>query len=281
MAEPGFEPFSNAVFELLPILPVVTDLLAVRANREQPPQSLDACQRFFQLGSARSQASLRPDGAHSHLESGTQLFAAKGSSGSKPQPGPPFAESVASRRHSPTSFIGGFPFPLNSGSCEWGLREGTNRDFQRVLSIGRSRPEVPWGRETRNLLGFTHFCGRLNSSRAFIVWRITAKKRMVAKLKAIKAELQRRKHHRTTEVGAWLRKVVLGYYQYHGVPGNSTQLRIFSRRVGRLWRSVLVRRSQRAQVRWGRLSPLLKQWIPQPRILHPYPDARFAATHPQ
>jgi hypothetical protein len=45
----------------------------------------------------------------------------------------------------------------------------------------------------------------------FIVWRITAKKRMVAKLKAIKAELQRRKHHRTTEVGAWLRKVVLEY----------------------------------------------------------------------
>ena len=132
--------------------------------------------------------------------------------------------------------------------------------------------------ETFTFLGFTHFCGQLNSSRAFIVWRITAKKRMVAKLKAIKAELQRRKHHRTTEVGAWLRKVVLGYYQYHGVPGNSTQLRIFSRRVGRLWRSVLVRRSQRAQVRWDRLSPLLLRWIPPPRILHPYPDARFGAT---
>jgi hypothetical protein len=38
---------------------------------------------------------------------------------------------------------------------------------------------------------------------------------MGAKLKAIKAELQRRKHHRTTAVGAWLRKVVQGYYQYH------------------------------------------------------------------
>src|ERR1700688_4617441 len=88
--------------------------------------------------------------------------------------------------------------------------------------------------ETFTFLGFTHFCGQLNSRRAFIVWRITAKKRMVAKLKAIKAELQRRKHHRTTEVGAWLRKVVLGYYQYHAVPGNSTQLRIFNRRVGRL-----------------------------------------------
>jgi hypothetical protein len=69
----------------------------------------------------------------------------------------------------------------------------------------------------------THFCGQRISDKAFIVWRITAKKRMVAKLKAIKAELQRRKHHRTTEVGAWLRKVVLGYYQYHAVPGNSTQ----------------------------------------------------------
>jgi len=129
-------------------------------------------------------------------------------------------------------------------------------------------------------LGFTHFCGQRIRDGAFIVWRITAKKRMVAKLKAIKAELQRRKHHRTTEVGAWLRKVVLGYYQYHAVPGNSTQLRIFQGRVCWLWRSVLVRRSQRAPVRWVRISPVFNRWIPQPRILHPYPDARFAATHP-
>jgi hypothetical protein len=54
---------------------------------------------------------------------------------------------------------------------------------------------------------------------------------MVAKLKAIKLELQRREHHRTTEVGIWLRKVVLGYHQYRVVPGNSTQLCSFSRRV--------------------------------------------------
>ena len=53
-----------------------------------------------------------------------------------------------------------------------------------------------------------------------------------------------------------------------------------TRRVGWLWRTVLVRRSQRAQMRWARLYPLLTRWIPQPRILHPYPDARFAATHP-
>jgi RNA-directed DNA polymerase len=158
-------------------------------------------------------------------------------------------------------------------------------DKTRLIEFGRfaarDRKQRGEGKpETFTFLGFTHFCGQLTNG-AFIVWRITAKKRMVAKLKALKAELQRRKHHRTSEVGAWLRKAVMGYYQYHAVPGNSTQLRIFSRRVCWLWRSVLIRRSQRAQVRWARLSPLLTRWIPQPRILHPYPDARFAATHPR
>jgi len=103
---------------------------------------------------------------------------------------------------------------------------------------------------------------------------------MVAKLKAIKAELRRRMHDRMAEVGAWLRKVVLGYYQYHAVPGNTMQLRIFKLCVCRLWQSVLVRRSQRAQMRWERFTPVLNRWIPPPRVLHPYPDARFYATHP-
>ena len=35
------------------------------------------------------------------------------------------------------------------------------------------------------------------------------------------------------------------------------------------------------RVRWGRLFPILYRWIPQPRVLHPYPDVRFAATHPR
>jgi RNA-directed DNA polymerase len=34
-------------------------------------------------------------------------------------------------------------------------------------------------------------------------------------------------------------------------------------------------------VRWGRLFPILYRWIPQPRVLHPYPHVRFAATHPR
>jgi len=133
---------------------------------------------------------------------------------------------------------------------------------------------------TFNFLGFTHFCGRRHKTDTFTVGRITAKARMAAKLKAIKAELRRRMHARPCEVGAWLRKVVNGYYQYHAVPGNIRQLRVFRRRVNRLWRSVLVRRSQRARKRWEQLAPVFERWIPYPRVLHPYPDARFYATHP-
>src|SRR5262252_4510580 len=159
-------------------------------------------------------------------------------------------------------------------------------DKTRLIEFGRfavrERKRRGEGKpETFTFLGFTHFCGHLTSSGSFNVWRITAKKRMVAKLNVLKAELQRRKHHRTSEVGAWLRKVVQGYYQYHAVPGNTGQLRVFRRRVCRLWRSVLVRRSQRVKVGWDRLNPLLDRWIPQPRVLHPYPDKRFDAIHPR
>src|SRR5712664_727231 len=116
-------------------------------------------------------------------------------------------------------------------------------DKTRLIEFGRfaapHRKQRGEGKpETFTFLGFTHFCGRTTRAGAFTVWRITAKKRMVAKLKALKVELQRRKHDPTRETGAWLRRVVLGYYQYHAVPGNSAQLRIFWRRACRLWRNV-------------------------------------------
>ena len=33
-------------------------------------------------------------------------------------------------------------------------------------------------------------------------------------------------------------------------------------------------------LRWERFTPVLNRWIPPPRVLHTYPDARFYATHP-
>src|SRR5215475_2270297 len=159
-------------------------------------------------------------------------------------------------------------------------------DKTRLIEFGqfaeRNRKRRGAGKpETFTFLGFTHYCGKRRSDGTFIVWRTTAKKRMVAKLLAIKAELVRRKHAPSAQVGEWLTKVVQGYYQYHAVPGNRSQLSAFRHRLRRLWRAVLNRRSQRGQKPWERLTPLLDRWIPFPRILHPYPSARFAAMHPR
>src|ERR1700752_2171352 len=64
-------------------------------------------------------------------------------------------------------------------------------DKARLIEFGRfaarDRKQRGEGKpETFTFLGFTHFCGQRSSDGAFIVWRITAKKRMVAKLQAIK-----------------------------------------------------------------------------------------------
>ena len=32
---------------------------------------------------------------------------------------------------------------------------------------------------------------------------------------------------------------------------------------------------------WERMQKLADDWLPKPRILHPWPDARFAVTHPR
>jgi len=156
----------------------------------------------------------------------------------------------------------------------------------RLIEFGRfavlNRKQRGEGKpETFTFLGFTHHCGKLRSTGAFTVWRKTAKKRMVAKLRSIKAELRRRMHSPPALVGEWLQKVTLGYYQYHAVPGNLPQLKTFVARLRRLWRLVLMRRSQRGYVRWDRLERLFARWIPRPRVLHPHPMQRFDATHPR
>jgi hypothetical protein len=61
--------------------------------------------------------------------------------------------------------------------------------------------------ETFTFLGFTHYCGKRRKDGAFIAWREMAKKRLVAKLKAIKLELKHRRQEPIASVGAWLRKV--------------------------------------------------------------------------
>jgi RNA-directed DNA polymerase len=64
--------------------------------------------------------------------------------------------------------------PEKTRLIEFGRFAAPNREKR-----GEGKPE------TFTFLGFTHYCGKLRSNGAFIVWRKTAKKRMVAKLHAI------------------------------------------------------------------------------------------------
>jgi hypothetical protein len=104
---------------------------------------------------------------------------------------------------------------------------------------------------------------------------------MRAKLNVIKQELRRRMHQPIPRQGKWLKQVVTGYFNYHAVPTNGRALTEFRFRVKGLWHRTLRRRSQKDWTPWDRIVRLANDWLPKPKILHPWPDRRFAVKHPR
>jgi group II intron reverse transcriptase/maturase len=158
-------------------------------------------------------------------------------------------------------------------------------DKTRLIAFGRhaakERARRGLGKpETFDFLGFTHICG-LKRNGGFLVKRRSRRDRRVAKLKDIKAQMKARMHHSIAEQGRWLRQVLLGYFAYHAVPTNGRVLETFRWQVIKRWRRTLARRSQRAWTTIERMDHLAKEWLPTPRILHPWPEQRFAAKHPR
>jgi RNA-directed DNA polymerase len=134
--------------------------------------------------------------------------------------------------------------------------------------------------ETFNFLGFTFICGKSRKGR-FLVIRKTRRDRMMAKLLELKEEMRRRMHWPIPEQGEWLKQVVGGFFNYHAVPTNSRALATFRRHVIALWRRTLRRRSQKDDTTWEGITRLADEWLPRPRILHPWPNVRFAVKHPR
>jgi group II intron reverse transcriptase/maturase len=155
----------------------------------------------------------------------------------------------------------------------------------RLIEFGRFAAERRARRglgkaQTFNFLGFTHISGRSRTG-GFQLKRKTRRDRMRAKLKEIKEALRRRMHDSIAQQGRWLAKVVRGYFNYHAVPTNAQSLGAFRHHVIDLWRRTLKRRSQRDGITWARAAQLAAEFLPAARILHPWPDARFAVTHPR
>jgi RNA-directed DNA polymerase len=135
--------------------------------------------------------------------------------------------------------------------------------------------------ETFNFLGFTHICGTIWKSGKFTVHRKTVGKRMAAKLKDLSAKLRKRMNDPIAETGGWLTQVVRGYFNYHAIPGNLPRLQMFRWETARHWLSSIRRRSQRSRWTKERFATLVNQYLPEPRILHPYPLDPFTAKYPR
>jgi RNA-directed DNA polymerase len=158
-------------------------------------------------------------------------------------------------------------------------------DKTRLIEFGRfaaaNRQQRGLGKpETFNFLGFTFICGKSRRGK-FLIKRKTRRDRMRAKLKMITEDLRRRMHWPVPELGKWLGLVVKGYFNYHAVPTNYRALVRFRDEVTRRWQRALRRRSDRATVTWARIRKLADEWLPQPRIRHPWPAQRFAVRYPR
>ena len=101
-----------------------------------------------------------------------------------------------------------------------------------------------------------HICGRSRGGR-FLLFRRTRRDRKRAKVREVKEELR------------------------HAVPTNADALAAFRYHIMMLWMRTLTRRSQKDRTGWDRINKLADQWLPKPRILHPWPNQRFAVKHPR
>ena len=150
------------------------------------------------------------------------------------------------------------------------IRFGRHAAKQRE-KLGERKPE------TFDFLGFTHFCTRSRKWGTFVIGRKTIKKRMRAKLLAIKIELRRIMHDPIAKTGAWVKQMLKGHLNYFAVSGNHPSLWWFFNKVKRLWLASLKRRSQTARLSWERFIQFVARFFPPIRTIHPLPCHRFDA----
>ena len=159
--------------------------------------------------------------------------------------------------------------PDKTRLIEFGRHAAANRERR-----GQGKPE------TFDFLGFTFIGGKSRGGK-FLIHRKSRRDRVRAKLTEIKAELRRQMHEPLREQAEWLKQVVTGFFNYHAVPTNSPALGAFRYHVIELWRRTLRRRGQKHRMTWRRIGKLADHWLPKPRILHPWPNQRFAVKHPR
>ena len=112
-----------------------------------------------------------------------------------------------------------------------------------------------------------------------MVRRTSIRKRMRAKLRQVKQQLRARMHDPVPKPvdGSSRSSRLLQLLRGAGKP-RGFGLISGSGAGALVWRT-LRRRGQKRRISWTRILVLAQRWLTPPRTLHPFPDARFAATH--
>ena len=96
-----------------------------------------------------------------------------------------------------------------------------------------------------------------------------------------KEVLRRNVHLPIAVIGKWLGQVVREYFNHHAVPTNAAALNVFRCCIVRFFLRTLRRRSQKDAMTWERIKKIADEFLPIPKITHPWPNQRFAVRHPR
>ena len=127
---------------------------------------------------------------------------------------------------------------------------------------------------TFDFLGFTHICARSRQGK-FTVHVKTMAKRLRRGLMAIAEWCREHRHDPVDQQQRTLNAKLRGHYQYYGRPTNYRSIYQFYRKVRRIWREWLNRRTRGRWLTWDRFEAILRQHpLLPPRITHAWASAR-------
>jgi len=142
----------------------------------------------------------------------------------------------------------------------------------RLIEFGRNaaRNAKEQGKrpETFDFLGFKHLCARSRKGK-FAVHGKTIAKRLRRGLKAVTDWCKQHRHEPVGHQQQALNAKLRGHYQYYGRPTNYRSIWQFYRRVRRIWREWLGRRTRGRPLKWEKYQAILRQHpLLLPRIMH-------------
>lgn len=122
--------------------------------------------------------------------------------------------------------------------------------------------------ETFDFLGLTHYCGTKKDGKGFRMKRVTARKKITAKLKGFKEWLKRARILPTKELWQITKAKLRGHYNYYGVTDNLRGIVRFGEEVKKLLFKWLKRRGKKNCLNWERFKVMLRRFpLPKPRIV--------------